>query len=259
MANFTFKALNKNQKIVEGTLSGKNREEIAQLLEKRGLSTLVVRQMSERIKLKGNIPLIDKMVFCRYLSVMLASGLSLSEGVEVLYQETKQPLMRRILGDMSYSLEQGQSLSNVFERYPNVFESYFLTLTKAGEVSGTLAEVFKYLETELRAEYNLSSKIKGALLYPAIVFSAMIGVGVMMFFYVLPQIGKVFLNLKMPLPAFTRWLFKFSLILSDQMVPILVTAVLLVIAGYFLLQKHSPAHHHRQDIVGVMLGKIFNP
>ncbi|MEK7166314.1 MAG: type II secretion system F family protein [Patescibacteria group bacterium] len=237
MPNFTYKALNEQHQMQSGTHAAKTKQEVAQSLVKRGLSVLVIKEITEKSSIKGTIPQLDKIIFCRYLSTMLSSGLSLSEGIDVLRNETKHPLMRQILGDMSYSLEQGQQLSSVFERYPNVFESYFLTLTRAGEVSGTLTDVFKYLESELRAEYSLSSKVKGALLYPSVVFTAMIGIGVLMFFFVLPQIGKVFLNLKLPLPAFTKFLFTFSLALSSQMIPLLVSSVLLIILAFFLLKK----------------------
>lgn len=239
MPNFTYKALDGNKLIVSGMLAGKTREEIAQVLAKRGLAPLTVRDIPEKSTIRGTIPPIEKIVFCRYLSTMLSSGLSLSEGIDVLREESKHPLMRRILGDMSYSLEQGQQLSTVFERYPNVFESYFLTLTRAGEISGTLSEVFRYLEAELRAEYNLSSKVKGALMYPSIVFTAMIGIGVLMFFFVLPQIGKVFLNLKLPLPQITRFLFQFSIVLSQQMIPLVISGILVLVGGFLLLKKRA--------------------
>ncbi len=237
MPQFVYKALDQNKRITAGTISAQTRNEAAGDLTKRGLSPLTVSDVIEPKLLRSTLPAIDKITFCRYISTMLSSGLSLSEGVSVLREETKQPLMRQILSDINYSLEQGQQLSSVFERYPNVFEPYFLTLTHAGEVSGTLAEVFKYLETELRAEYNLNSKVKGALLYPAIVFMAMIGLGFLMFFFVLPQIGKVFLSLKLHLPFFTEALFKISLALSGQMLPILIGGITLIIAGYFALRK----------------------
>lgn len=237
MPNFSYKALATNKEIREGTISAKTSSEVAQVIGKQGLTPLTIKEVSERATVKGTITAIDKIIFLRYLSTMMSSGLSLAEGIEVLKQETKHPLMRRILGDMSYSLEQGQQLSTVFARYPNAFEPFFLTLTKAGEVSGTLADIFKYLEEEVRAEHSLSSKVKGALLYPAVVFSAMIGIGVLMFFFVLPQIGKVFLNLKLPLPTFTKVMFKFSLALSAQVIPIIIGTLILIIGGAVLLKK----------------------
>ena len=237
MPQFSYKALDSNKKVIEGNLAAKNKEEAAQDLNKKNLSPLLIKEVSESITFSGKLPEIEKITFCRYLSVMLSSGLSLSEGIEVLYRESKNPLMRKILGDMRYSLEQGQELSTVFTRYPEVFEPYFLTLVRAGEMSGKLAEVFKYLETQLRSDYSMKSKIKGALLYPTIIFMAMIGIGTMMFFFVLPQIGKVFLSLKLPLPAITKWLFTVSISLSKQMVPILLGAILTVAAIFFALKK----------------------
>ena len=126
MPNFTYKALDANQQVTTGNVSAHSRKEAAQSLSKRGLSPLGIKEITEKGVARGTLPPIDKITFCRYLSTMLASGLSISEGIEVLRDETKSPLMRRILGDMGYSLEQGQQLSSVFERYPNVFEPYFL-------------------------------------------------------------------------------------------------------------------------------------
>lgn len=239
MANFTYKALDSQKKVESGTFVARDKHEVASSLVKKGLSPLVISEIPERTTVKGTVPAIDKITFCRYLATMLSSGLSLSEGLDVLHEETKHPLMKRILSDMNYSLEQGQQLSTVFERYPNVFEPYFMTLVKAGELSGKLADVFTYLELELRAEYSLNSKVKGALLYPGIVFSAMLGIGVLMFFFVLPQIGKVFLSLKLPLPFITRWLFQLSIFLSNQFITIIVSTIILIIVGFFAIRTKT--------------------
>ncbi|HCS78423.1 TPA: hypothetical protein DIV55_01635 [Patescibacteria group bacterium] len=237
MPQFNYQALNPNKQIVTGIVAARHRKEAARELQKKGFSPLTIREANEKIQIKGKIAPIDKITFCRYISTMLSSGLSLSDGISVLREETKQPFMRSLLSDMSYSLEQGKQLSSVFERYPHVFEPYFLTLTRAGEASGTLADVFKYLESELRAEYSLSSKVKGALLYPAIIFIAMLSIGILMFFFIMPQIGKVFLSLRLTLPWITRTLFTVSIAMSKQMLPIAVLAVLGVIGGFFLLRR----------------------
>jgi len=157
--------------------------------------------------------------------------------LEVLQSETKHPLMKRILGDMLYSLEQGQQLSEIFSRYPDVFEPYFLTLTKAGEMSGKLADVFHFLEIEMRSEYRLNAKVKGALMYPTIVLSASIGMGFLMFFLILPQIGKVFLSMKMPLPAMTKFLLETSIYLSKQILYVGAGLILFGIVVFILFKK----------------------
>jgi len=250
MANFTYKAIDQDKKIVEGSLSAKTRQEAAHLLSQKGLSPLTVRTVTDRTHVHGSIPQIDKITFCRYLSVMLETGLSLSEGIHVLNEETNHPLMKRILGDMSYSLEQGQQLSSVFDRYPDVFEPYFLTLTRVGELSGKLSEVFHHLEMELRSEYSLNSKVKGALLYPLIVFIAMLAIGTLMFFFVLPQIGRVFLSLKLPLPFMTKFLFTASITLAKYMIPILLVALGGTVASIVAVRKKK---------VRLMLVRLIRP
>ncbi|MBI4058248.1 type II secretion system F family protein [Candidatus Gottesmanbacteria bacterium] len=237
MPQFTYKALDQYKRIQEGRLSAKTKFEIAQLLGKQNLTPVSIKQLPENSANRRTLPAIEKITFCRYLSTMLASGLSLTEGLNVLREESKHPVLRSVLADMSYSLEQGQELSTVFERYPNIFEPYFLTLTKAGEVSGKLADVFKYLESELRSEYSLIAKIKGALLYPIIVFSAMIGIGVLVFFFVLPQIAKVFLKLKLNLPFYTSFLFNASIKLQGFFWHFMIAGAATLIGGYFAFKK----------------------
>jgi type IV pilus assembly protein PilC len=239
MAQFSYKALNSVQQVVKGVLSAQNREEAGHIIAKQNLQPIVIVEVSQHKKYRGTIPAVDKITFCRYISTMLSSGLSLSEGIEVLREETKHPLMRQILGDISYSLEQGQQLSSVLARYPQVFEPYFLTLTHAGEVSGTLADIFKYLEKELHAEYSLNAKVKGALMYPAIVFIAMIGIGILMFFFVLPQIGKVFLSLRLNLPPFTRILFQLSLFFSKNIIGFIIFVIIFIVTMTIALKRRE--------------------
>lgn len=239
MSSFSYKATNANKEVSSGTITAKDRDEAAQMLQKQGLSPLVVKETTQKLLVRGSVPPIERITFCKYLSTMLTSGLSLSEGIDVLRDETKNKVMKQILSDMNYSLEQGQQLSQVFERYPDVFEDYFLTLVRAGEVSGKLADVLKYLEHELRAEYSLKGKVKGAMLYPTIVFLAMIGIGTMMFFFALPQIGKVFLSLRLPLPAPTRFLFESSIYLSKFAIPILLGGIVFGAVSLWAIKKRA--------------------
>jgi type II secretory pathway component PulF len=248
MPSFNYKAVTHEKKLVEGVLTAKDLEEAANLIGKQGLTPVTIKERNDKKLVRGGIPIVDKITFCRYMGIMLSTGLSLTEGIEVLRNETKNPVLKQILEDMLYGLEQGQQLSNIFERYPGVFENYFLTLVRAGEVSGKLAEVFIHLETELRAEYSLKSKVKGALMYPIIIFIAMIGIGILMFFFVLPQIGKVFLSLNLPLAAPTRILFQVSITFSSQVIPIIVLTLLMLVGGFFALRIQTVRDH----LIGVL-------
>lgn len=247
MPSFAYKAVNHEKKLIEGVLTAKNIDEAANLIGKQGLTPVTIKERSDKRFVRGGIPIVDKITFCRYMGIMLSTGLSLTEGIEVLRNETKNPVLKQILEDMQYGLEQGQQLSGIFERYPGVFENYFLTLVRAGEVSGKLAEVFVHLEIELRAEYSLKSKVKGALMYPIIIFVAMIGIGILMFFFILPQIGKVFLSLNLPLAAPTKLLFQASITFSSQVIPIIVLTLLTLVGGFFALRMQVVRDH----IIGI--------
>lgn len=210
MATFSYKATNANGKIVESTTNASNRQEVAAQLTKSGLSPIAIRETKAK-QLKGSLPTTEKISLTRYLATMLNSGLSITHSINILLEEAKHPLTRKILNDLNFGIENGQNISDILAQYPNTFDNFFITIVKAGEISGTLAETFKQIEEEVRAEHSLSQKIQGALMYPAVVFSAMLAIGLLMFFFILPQIGKVFLNLNLPLAAPTRILFEVSL------------------------------------------------
>ena len=116
-----------------------------------GLSPLFVKEVSSSDKLKfltaRKVTLLEKANLCRYLSAMIGAGLPLSETVDVLCSETKNPGLKEILNDVRASVQKGQFLSTAFAKYPNVFDEIFLTLVKAGEESGTLDKSFEYLGT----------------------------------------------------------------------------------------------------------------
>lgn len=237
MPLFIYKATDANNQIVEGTVVAPTAEEVSQVLKRKVLVPVSIAQKEKRLKADKALPTIEKITFCRYMSSMLNSGLSLTEGIPVLKEETKNPLMRQILDDIMYHLEQGQALSIALQAYPNAFDKFFLTLVKSGEVSGTMGDSFKYLEQKLRAEYALSQKLKSAMVYPAVVVMAMLGIGYLMLFFILPQIGEVFLKMTIPLPEFTRLIFTFAIAIAKFRYPLigvsLLGAILLI---YFMKQ-----------------------
>lgn len=229
MPIFHYKALDQDNQISQSTLNAESKEEVAGILTKKSLVPLSIQEQSDSQASKKTLPVVEKMTFCRYVGTMLKSGLSISESIQVLSEEATHPLTKKILSDVSYSLDHGQSLSMIFARYPNTFDRFFVAIIKSGEISGTLGDSFSQLESEIRASYSLKQKILGAMLYPAVVFLAMGGIGVLMFFFILPQIGKVFLNLNLPLHPATLAMFKATLFFGKNKLLILGAAVVSLI------------------------------
>jgi type IV pilus assembly protein PilC len=130
--------------------------------------------------------------------------MSVPEAVEIIRQESKNAKMQKVLADLSYQAKKGKSISSVLETYPKDFDRVFLTMVKVGEESGTLEKTFEYLSKQLSASHELGQKIKGSLMYPAVIVVAMVGNGLLMAVFVLPKLAEAFLKLDVPLPAYTR-------------------------------------------------------
>jgi type IV pilus assembly protein PilC len=231
MPTFIYRAVTSSNQISTGTLTAPSSSEIRAELEKQGLRPISIKEEKKLKASQSTLPAIETITFCRYISTMLTAGLSLSEGIAVLQSESKHPIMKQILGDVLYHLERGQSLSNALVLYPKIFDKFFISLVKAGEISGTMAESFKFLEEGLKSEYSLSSKIKGALMYPGFIFSAMLGIGGVMLFFVMPQIGKVFLTMTVPIPELTKMMFRTSITLSLYRIPIIIGTIITIAIG----------------------------
>lgn len=239
MAVFVFKARDRKGRITEDSIESSSRKEAAAILRDQGLQVFTIREIQasrSAFDKFQRISAVDKALFCRYLSTMMKAGLPLPEAVDILAQETKNRKMHRILRDLQYSLQRGQKMSSVFARYPEVFDQVFLTLTRAGEESGTLEESFAYLANQLLRSYEISQKVKGALIYPAVIISAMLGVGILMVTFVLPRISQVFLRLNIKLPVATRILLETSKFLGKNYIWVFGILGLLVVFLSFLIR-----------------------
>lgn len=150
-----------------------------------------------------SVPLKEKMLFTRNLSVMISSGLVVSRAIQSLGYQTKNPTLKKILTEVYDQVQAGNMLSESLGKYPTVFGELFSSMVYVGEVSGNLESVLNILATQLEKEHELKSKVKGALTYPAVILVAMVGIGILMLTYILPQITGVFKDMEVTLPPTT--------------------------------------------------------
>ena len=205
MSLFEYKAKDQSGKIIDDTIQAVSREDAATAIRAQNLQVLTVRNMDSGFGIfGGHISTADKAIFCRFMSTMLRAGLSVPDAIEIIRAETKKPKMRKILADLSFQTQKGKSLSSVLAQYKDEFDQIFLTMVRAGEESGTLEKSFEYLTTQLNASHELSQKVKGSMMYPAVIMVAMGGNGLLMMVFVLPRIAGVFLKLDIPLPIITK-------------------------------------------------------
>lgn len=219
MKTFKYSALLPNSKRVDSTIRAKSEDDVATALRSKGWKIISVKEVnsSKDIQLfKGGVSTVEKANFCRYMSVMIRSGLSIGEAVEIVHSETESAKMKEILHELMFDLQQGEEMSVSFKKYPEVFDEIFLALISAGEKSGSIEKTFTYLAEQQYSSHRLNKKIKGAMMYPAVIFSAMFAVGVLMMTFVMPKLGSVFLKMKIPLPTPTRLLLEFGNFMGEN-------------------------------------------
>jgi len=212
---------------------------------------LTLKNLESGIVIGGGISISEKANFCRFMGMMLRSGLPLPEALEVIRRESKNSHMQKILADLSFQTRKGRSLSSVLALYKNDFDPVFLTIVSAGEQSGTLEKSFDYLAKQLLSSYEFNQKVKGSLMYPAVIISAMVGEGFLMAFFILPRLSNVFLNLNMELPFATKIILNAGNFIGENTLLVLVASLILFIATAFLF-VYTPT---RRAII-LSLGKL---
>jgi len=210
MALFFYKAVDKNGKTIEDSIQVSSIDEAASILASQSLKVLSIKPVKASFGLPSSISVNEKANFCRFLATMLKSGMSIPESVEIIRQETKNAKLQKVLSDIAYQTQKGKSLSSVLAQYKNDFDPIFLTMVRVGEQSGTLEKSFIYLAKQLAASHELSQKVKGSMMYPAVIVVAMGINGLVMVIFVLPKIAQAFLKLDVPLPFYTKALLTFG-------------------------------------------------
>ncbi len=223
MPTFEYRATTPQGLILQDTLNGTDSGSVKQELQGQGLKIVWVKKLKadKKKKWNNNVPLIEKANLCKYLATMLSAGLSLPESVDVFAHDTTNAKLKEILSSTYTLLQQGKNLSSAFEQYPKIFDPIIIALIKAGEMSGTLNTSLEYLADFLYDEYKLRQKVKSALMYPIIILVAMLGVGMLLIFFVLPRMAPVFLSLKVSLPFYTRIVLQMGLFFSDNIIIVL--------------------------------------
>ncbi len=165
------------------------------------------------------------------LSAMLSAGLSLSRALSVIERQSGNKNLKAILTGLSESVKKGSSFHEALAAYPHVFPELFVAMARAGEESGSLSDALTVVALQMERSEQLVSKIRGAMIYPAIVITAIVIVGILMLIYVVPTLTKTFTELGVQVPLATRIIVALSNFLVGNIVLVLAALVALVVGG----------------------------
>jgi len=152
----------------------------------------------------------------RNLGSMLVAGLPLSRALSVILRQSKNPRLTGVMKDIIERINKGEQFADALTVYPEVFNDLYIAMVRAGSESGNLAETLNVLSMQMERSVNLKKKIKGAMIYPAIVITILVIIGILMMIFVMPAITSTFEGLGTELPATTQVLISVSNFMSNN-------------------------------------------
>lgn len=191
---------------------------------------------------------VDKLLFTKHLGVMLKAGITLTEAIDVIMDQTKEGTFRKVLKGLASELKNGQTLERSLNRYPKVFDALYRSIVAIGEQSGTLETNLIYLAAQQERSYSFKRKVSGAMLYPAIVLVCMLIAGSGVALFVLPQLVDLFKSLSFDLPWSTKVLLWIATLMKSYGIWI-ISGGLLGILGLAMLVKTKYVKPHWQMFV----------
>lgn len=157
-----------------------------------------------------NIKLKDVVIFSRQFSVMISANVAVFQALKILIDQTEKPKFRQIIMEIADAVDSGSKLSDSMERYPKIFSDFYVNIIRSGESSGKLDETLNYLADEMEKDYDMTSKIKGAMIYPAFIFIGLIAMAIIMMVFVVPKLTGMLTESGAELPTATKVLIGIS-------------------------------------------------
>jgi type IV pilus assembly protein PilC len=234
MVTFSYIAKKNSSDEIKGVRDAKDKFELAHVLRGEGYTVLSVEEMSVHgggifSSLFNRISVTDKMMFSRNVSVMIDAGVALARILDILSTQTKSVKFQNAIKALAEDIRKGKFLSEGMKAQPEVFSSLFVSMVKAGEEGGSLSEAFRLVGKQLEREHDLMSKVRGAMIYPSVIFTAMIVIGILMMIYVVPTLTSTFQDLDVQLPANTQLIIN----VSDFLVNNIILTIIGIAAAVF--------------------------
>lgn len=257
MGKFKYSARDKNGREVKGDIEARDPGAVADILHDQGLIVVSIKEASildpsrfSEINI-GGVPMKEKVIFMRQMATMIASGLPLNRALEIMVDQSSNPMFKKVLQNVSTAVQAGKSLSVSFREQEDVFDNITLNLIEAGEESGNLEVILGKLATELEEKESLSRKIKSAMIYPVIILVVILGVILMMMFVLVPSMSDIYNDFGADLPVITRMLMTASDLLLDYW-----WAVIVIISVFYVSFRYYKSTEKGKKTIDKLLIKL---
>jgi len=265
MPTFLYKAVDQSGKSAQGQLEAVNDIDLELRLKRMGLDLVTFREASKHQGLFGgpSATMQDLIMFCFQLEQLSRAGVPIMDGLVDLRDSTPNPRFKEVISQLVTGVEGGLMLSQAMAQHPKVFDHVFISLVKAGEQTGQLAEVFDNLASTLKWQDELMAQTKKLLAYPLFVLVVVLGATAFLMTYLVPQMVGFLTNMGQEVPLQTRIMIAISNALVNWWW-LFITAPIVAVIAVAALIKSSPEARYRFDylklhlpITGPVLQKII--
>lgn len=237
---FSYKAIDQNNASREGTVDATNIDAAISTIQKRGYTVVSIDPVEEKtpfysIEIEWFQTISNKeiVILSRQLATLFDAQVSALRIFRLLADEAQNPQLRKVLTTIAEDLQAGSSISRALSAHPDIFSPFYINMVRAGEESGSLERSFNYLADHLDRSYQIVTKARNALIYPAFVIGVFILVMGLMLILVIPRISQILVDSGQELPIYTQIVIGISQALTDYIGVILV---LLAFTGVGLWQ-----------------------
>lgn len=172
----------------------------------------------------------------RMMAVMVDAQVPVADAIRNVVKQSRNPKLKGVMSDIANEVEGGARFSDALERYPKVFSAFFINMVRSGETTGQLTDVLNYLADQQEKDYDLTAKMRNALMYPGFIIVSMVVIGFVMMTYVIPKLTEVFKEGGMELPLSTRVLMGASDFLVAYWWVVILGAVVFGIGFFYWVQ-----------------------
>ena len=251
MPKFLYTARAVDGEIRSGSQEAKDREDLAHILRAQGVIMTSADEEGSVIKssalgkmLRGAKPfrgvsLVDKIMFTRNLAVMIGAGLALNKALSVLEEQSENQKLKAIIAEVVNNVQAGKAFSECIAAHPDAFPDLYVNMVRIGETAGNLEEVLNGLANQMKKDHDIVSRVRGALMYPAVIFTVMLLVGYLMMILVVPKLAATFMDIGAELPASTKVLIFLSNVMLNYWYFVIGGAVGLIYAMRLALRTAS--------------------
>lgn len=244
MLIFEYKALTDAGERQTGTIEAASKDLAIENLQHKGLiiTSIVESSSGKNIQLLAflnKVPMKEIVFMSRQIATLFEAHVSAYKAFSLVSEQAENPTLKQQLHNVTSDLSSGVSITEALARYPDTFSNFYINMVKSGEESGKLSETFTFLAEYMERQYELTRKIRGALIYPIFVIVVFFGVMVLMLRFIVPKLGEMITQSGQPIPVFTKIVLGVSNLFVEYGLYMLIVFIAFVVAAVMFLKNES--------------------